>query len=474
MSKKNQPLVSIILPSYNYEKYVGETIRSVLNQTYENFELVIIENASRDSSLKVIKKFKDSRIRLYTLKENIKAEVFNYGFERCRGKYLANIHADDLFFPQKIEKQINFLEKNRYYDLCATHVQGIDEHGDIYDSPECPAWWFNHNLDLSQIESYIAVNRVCMPSVVMRREVFEEVGKLRSELNFTADLDYWVRCALEDRRIKLLEEPLVYYRRHKKNSSVSNAGQSVAELCYYFVSYLREELNRIEKHHLVVSYVENFLNNRHIKKYSKRKKANLLNCLFGLQLFEGNLDDFVRCLNRKIEGNSALLSTFIHSYTARVIELAHWVSDVESNYYNLLRNGTNGSKPVNGKKRIGIHRNSRKYKNVRWLERTKTAVVFGSGGGGLHSLRLAQQAGWDVSYLVDNNKNTWGSKINGYDIRDPRVLKNRDFDVIIVASTTGKHAIYKKLNSWKFSFGKDFIYFLDLVYNGEEFVQIQI
>ena len=85
MSKKTQSLVSIVLPSYNYEQYVGETIRSVLNQTYECFELVIIENASTDGSLNEIKKFKDSRIRLYTLSKNIKAEVFNYGSNAAGG-----------------------------------------------------------------------------------------------------------------------------------------------------------------------------------------------------------------------------------------------------------------------------------------------------------------------------------------------------------------------------------------------------
>jgi len=469
-----QPLVSIVLPSYNYEKYVGQAIQSVLDQTYINLELVIFENASTDGSLKVIKKFRDPRIRLYSLKKNIKAEVFNYGFERCKGKYLANIHADDLFFPDKIEKQVAFLEENREYDLSATHVQGIDENGELYDSPECPDWWFNHNLDLSQIESYIAVNRVCMPSVLMRREVFQNLGPLRSELNFTADYDYWVRCVLAGHRIKLFEEPLVYYRRHKKNSSVSNAGQSVAELCYYFVTYLRAELNRIGKPHLVVSYVENFLNNRHIKKYSRRKNANLLNCLFNLQPFQGNLDDFNRCLNRKLDGSTGLLENFLRTYRDKVLQLSHWVSHLENNYCVLQHNQSNGQSKLNGTKFVDVRKNSQKYKRIRWMDHVQKAVIFGTGGGGIHSLRLTQKNGWDVSYFVDNNKKTWGGKFNGYDIRDPRVLKSRDFDVIIVGSTMGKHAIYKKLSSWKFSYGKDFIYFLDLVSNGKELVQIKI
>ncbi len=92
----------------------------------------------------------------------------------------------------------------------------------------------------------------------------------------------------------------------------------------------------------------------------------------------------------------------------------------------------------------------------------------------MHSLRLARLAGWEVVYFVDNNKKTWGGEIEGIEVRDPKALKARDFDVIIVGSTTGKHAIYNKLNLWKFYYGTDFIYFLDLVYNGNELLQIKI
>ena len=109
--------VSIITPSYNSSKFIVETIRSVLSQTYSHWEMIIVDDCSTDNSVEVIKSFveKDSRIRLVELTENSGAAVArNKAIEEAKGQYIAFLDADDLWDPAKLEKQLDFMIKNNY------------------------------------------------------------------------------------------------------------------------------------------------------------------------------------------------------------------------------------------------------------------------------------------------------------------------------------------------------------------------
>ena len=110
-------LVSIITPAYNCSFFVGETIRSVLSQTYDNWEMIIVDDASTDNTLEVIKDFakNDSRIKVFSLEKNGgSAAAKNYAISLAKGRYLAFLDSDDLWKKTKLEKQIGFMEKNNY------------------------------------------------------------------------------------------------------------------------------------------------------------------------------------------------------------------------------------------------------------------------------------------------------------------------------------------------------------------------
>jgi len=109
---KNKPSVSIITACYNSEKYVEETIRSVVNQTYTDWEWLIVDDCSTDNSVQLIEKFEDDRIKLIKLPENQDAaKARNAGMEQAQGKYIAFIDSDDLWLPDALEKRISFLQK---------------------------------------------------------------------------------------------------------------------------------------------------------------------------------------------------------------------------------------------------------------------------------------------------------------------------------------------------------------------------
>jgi len=127
----NNVLISIITPCYNAEKYISQTIESVLVQTYQNWEMLIIDDCSKDNSFVIAKSFaeKDNRIKLIKLEQNSGATVArNKAIELSQGKYLAFLDSDDLWFPEKLEKQINFMLGNDC-DFSFTRYEHIDENG---------------------------------------------------------------------------------------------------------------------------------------------------------------------------------------------------------------------------------------------------------------------------------------------------------------------------------------------------------
>lgn len=126
-----EELVSIITPVYNCESLLEETIKCVLNQTYGNWELLLVDDCSSDNSADVIKKYikKDKRIKYFKLKENSGAAIArNYALSQSSGRFIAYLDADDLWKPEKLEKQVKFMLKNDYAFTC-TDYEKIDEQG---------------------------------------------------------------------------------------------------------------------------------------------------------------------------------------------------------------------------------------------------------------------------------------------------------------------------------------------------------
>lgn len=126
---QNLPLVSIVTPLYNCEKYIEETIQSVFNQTYKNWEMIIVDDCSKDSGVKIVEKYKklDKRVKLFCNRQNLGgAETRNEAIKKAQGKYIAFLDSDDIWKKDKLEKQIKFMEKNNY-DFSHTEYERIGE-----------------------------------------------------------------------------------------------------------------------------------------------------------------------------------------------------------------------------------------------------------------------------------------------------------------------------------------------------------
>lgn len=212
----DQPLISVLLPVFNAEKYLGKAIESVLNQTYTHFELLLINDGSSDGSKQIIESFSDARIRFIDNQENRGLiKVLNQGLGLAKGKYIARMDADDICHLERFQKQIDFLENHPDHGVCGTHIKLIDT-GEIIKRPLKDAelrWWIFKGSPLAH------------PSVLMRREVLvQHELQYHTEAYLVEDFDLWWRMSLHCKMANL-DEVLLDYRVHAEQESSKSEKQ---------------------------------------------------------------------------------------------------------------------------------------------------------------------------------------------------------------------------------------------------------
>lgn len=214
--------VSIIIPVYNVEKYVATTVESVLQQTYTNFELLIIDDGSPDQSIKICKKYTDPRIKIIHQQNRGVAAARNTGIRHSQGQYLAFLDADDLWVPQKLEKHIKHLESSPTVGVSFSRSAFIDEVGE-------PIGLYQ----MSKLKDITPLDLLCRTPIgngsvaVFRKEVFDEIkfqdnlyGAIEDfyfnddrQLHPSEDVECWLRIAIQTSwKMEGLPEPLTLYR----------------------------------------------------------------------------------------------------------------------------------------------------------------------------------------------------------------------------------------------------------------------
>ncbi len=198
------PYVSIVMSTYNSEKYLIEAIESILTQTYTNFEFIIINDGSTDNSLDIIKDFmrKDKRIILISRENKGLPFSLNEGIMFAKGKYIARMDADDISLPLRLEKQINFMEKNREIGICGTAILNLDTG---------KQWLLNSNDKKLKTELLFS-SIFAHPSVMIDRQILIDNKLFYNEKFLQAqDFELWTRMA-EYTKFANLKIPLLRYR----------------------------------------------------------------------------------------------------------------------------------------------------------------------------------------------------------------------------------------------------------------------
>lgn len=207
------PLVSIIMPAYNAAPYILESIQSVINQTYKNWELIIIDDGSTDQTYDKIIQFKSDRIRIFKQSNAGQSAQLNKGIALARGKYIAIAHADDLNVQNRLFLQVNFLEQHSEIGICGGAIKTFENHQKSESLLEYPTDW---GLCYGAL---FYSNPIAHPTVMIRKSVLED-SQVRYDENLIAaeDYDLWIRLSQHTKICNILNL-LVHYRLHNTQTS---------------------------------------------------------------------------------------------------------------------------------------------------------------------------------------------------------------------------------------------------------------
>lgn len=258
-------LVSIIMPSYNTANFIEESIKSVLDQTYTNWELIIVDDCSKDNTDKVVKKYlKDKRIKYIKNEKNSGAAFSrNYALREAKGKWIAFLDSDDLWNPDKLEKQINFMEKNNY-SFSYTSYKEINENSEslntIVRGPK----------KISKTGFY----NYCYPGCLTVMYDAEKVGLIQIEL-LPKNNDYamWLKVIQNVKYCFLLDEVLASYR--KRTNSISSGSKFKLIKHHYILYKVGEKRNSISSFILTIRNIIFGIYKK--KRYVKKIKIDNIN-----------------------------------------------------------------------------------------------------------------------------------------------------------------------------------------------------
>ena len=212
------PRVSVVMPVYNGEKYLVEAIESILAQTFGDFELIIIDDASQDNTLEILHEYasRDERIRVIENQQNLGISAsLNKGLAVSRGEYIARMDADDISLDKRLAVQVDFMDKNTVIGVCGTWVECIGNWSEVMKFP------VTHEEIFARL---LFENALAHPSVMMRATLFHKKSLSYNEsVKYGQDYELWSR-AVQVVRMANIDQILLRYRIHSQKVS-SRFGQ---------------------------------------------------------------------------------------------------------------------------------------------------------------------------------------------------------------------------------------------------------
>jgi glycosyltransferase involved in cell wall biosynthesis len=245
-SVMDRGLLSVIIPSYNHEKFIGNAIKSVLNQDYSNLELIIVDDGSKDKSVDIIKSIKDERINLICQENKGAHNAINEGLKVAKGEYLAILNSDDLFEKNRFSVMIEELSKQKNAEFICSYIQIIDENGKKLGEKKgwlnMEPWQLSHpELTYKNTSDFrknlLMGNFISTTSnFLFTRSLYNRIGGMRN-LRFAHDWDFALRAALET-DCMMVEKPLMQYRIHNNNTISSNRKWMLFEIIWMWATYI--------------------------------------------------------------------------------------------------------------------------------------------------------------------------------------------------------------------------------------------
>ncbi|NLT51847.1 MAG: glycosyltransferase [Ignavibacteria bacterium] len=230
-------LVSVIITTFNGEKFIRESVDSIVRQTYKNLEIIVIDDGSNDNTADIIKSISDNRIKYFRTENNGHVSALNYGLSLSNGDYVSILDHDDIAMPQKIEKQMNCILSNPELGVISHFFLVMDERGKIIYEIHLPK-------EDEEIKKELCLQNIISHSgVLYKKKIVLEAGGYREKYGKIADYDLWLRLRLNTKFINL-DEMLLKYRKHNNGQSFSL--KSIKEANISILKVLEENISIIE------------------------------------------------------------------------------------------------------------------------------------------------------------------------------------------------------------------------------------
>jgi glycosyltransferase involved in cell wall biosynthesis len=312
------PKISVIMSCYNHDKFVIDAINSVLNQSFKDFEFLIIDDNSTDKTYDIVNSFNDPRIKVFRNEKNF-GMVFNTNslIKKSTGEYIAIINSDDSWLPEKLQKQLDFLENNVDYGACFTLANIINEDNKIIKNN------IQESLKYLEFDRFAFLNYfffynnpLCYPSVLMRKNIFKKTGLFNPAFIILLDIDMWIRICLAGFEIKMLNENLTNFRILKNCGNLSGKNNK---------TIIR---NSLEFKEIYKSYQTIINYNEFIKIFPEYEEISIANKNLAGYFY---LIDF--CYKKYFTGDSKPSQKNIKNF---LIEFIHQKSFEDNNFFDIL------------------------------------------------------------------------------------------------------------------------------------------
>ena len=246
------PSVTVLMSVYNGEEYLGEAIESILNQTFTDFEFVIVDDASTDNTIDIIRSYRDSRIRLVENDENMgQTRSLNIGLGQARGQYIARLDQDDIALENRLEEQVKFLSINEDIDLVGSFRYYVDPKGKIIrngrESILFPSTYFKPFV-LGRVS-------IIHPCMMFRKKKIQSLNGFNEDYNLCQDL-HLLQTMVEKRlKFENIPEVLTLYRKsHQNEISIRKVNKTILEACFIHSNFLSNQLGRTIKPEQIIWY----------------------------------------------------------------------------------------------------------------------------------------------------------------------------------------------------------------------------
>lgn len=261
------PEISAIMSVYNGEAYLAEAIESVRNQTFENWELIVINDCSTDSTGDILREFseKDSRIKVHTNEENLRLPAsLNKALDLAVGKFVARIDSDDIALPQRFEKQVEFMNSNP--DVMISSCRFM-----IFKNGVVTSGGGGGRCDFDTIRAMLVIaNPILHPGVIARADVMKKL-RYDTTLTCTEDLEMWSRAAKSDIKIVIQDEYLMLYRIHDKQITSTTLDRQKKEVIgienNYFTEFFDALDDEMKAFYIDGIYFNNILDTKKLRKF---------------------------------------------------------------------------------------------------------------------------------------------------------------------------------------------------------------